>query len=197
MMDPGDDVVDLKPSSHLELENEADAALVNLAVDGDAAAFDVLLNRYRSALHGFAVTTLGSTSEADDVVQDAFIAAWNKLSTLNDPSMVKPWLMRVVRNKCMDRLRATSSKHAELDETVAAPARFSPFEVVSSDLQNEALDAALSQLPENQRRVWAMREVSGRSYADIADELDMTHARVRGLLARARQNLSGQMESWR
>ena len=196
-LDAGGDVADPRPSSHLELEHETDAALVNLAVAGDSAAFDVLLQRYRANLLGFAVSTLGSPAEADDVVQEAFIAAWNKLSTLNDPSMVKPWLMRVVRNKCMDRLRAASTRLTELDDSVPAPARFSPFEVVSTDLQNDALDVALSALPTNQRRVWEMRELSGLSYAAMAEELDMTLPRVRGLLARARQNLANQMESWR
>jgi RNA polymerase sigma-70 factor (ECF subfamily) len=178
------------------LENERDSVLVDFATAGNRAAFDVLVLRYRDLMHAFAAKTMRSSTDADDVVQDTLITAWEKLSTINDGDHVKGWLMRVVYNKCMDRLRRTGPLPLEFADEIPASSSTSPFKVVEALLQNEALTLAAAALPEHQRRAWLMREFSGCSYAVIGQELGVPVSTVRGLLARSRRTLASELKAW-
>ncbi|WP_133163688.1 RNA polymerase sigma factor [Cryobacterium zongtaii] len=179
------------------LEDEPDSVLVGVATSGNLVAFEVLVRRYRNLMRGYAVRILKSSADADDIVQEALITAWEKLPTLNDGAYVKAWLMRVVRNKCLDRMRRSAPVTAEYDDDTTEILDTEPFKVVETLLQNEALALALANLPTNQRRAWLMREFSDCSYALIADELDIPVSTVRGLLARSRRSLAGALAEWR
>jgi len=181
----------------LQLEDQSDGALVGFAVAGNRTAFDVLVRRHRSAMLAHALRTLGSSADSDDVVQESLIVAWEKLPTITDRAHVKAWLMRVVHNKSVDRLRRRGPRPATLDEDTVASDASSPFAVVETLLQNEALARALAELPHKQRRAWLMREFSGSSYALIASELGVPVSTVRGLLARSRRTLAQELMDWR
>jgi len=179
------------------LEAESDGALVDFAVAGNRSAFDILVRRYRSKMLACAARTLGSHADSDDVVQESLIVAWEKLPTITDRAHVKAWMMRVVHNKSVDRLRRSAQLTTTLDDDRLASDATSPFAVVEILLQNEALSGALADLPHDQRRAWLMREFSGSSYALIASELGVTVSTVRGLLARSRRKLAQQLVDWR
>lgn len=179
------------------LQNESDSVLVDFAAAGNRAAFDVLVLRYRDLMRAFAVKTMQSSTDADDVVQDTFITAWEKLSTIKDGAHVKAWLMRVVYNKSVDRLRRSGPLPMEFADDLPAAIDTSPFAVVEVLLQNEALSSAAAALPTLQRRAWLMREFSSCSYTDIAQELDVPVSTVRGLLARSRRTLADELAEWR
>jgi len=179
----------------LLLMDEADSVLVDFAIAGNQTAFAILVRRYRPMMHGYAMRTLGSNAESDDVVQETFITAWEKLPTLKDGDHLKAWLMRVVRNKSIDRLRKRHPFTVEIDENTPAILD-SPFAVVETLLQYDALSLALSGLPTNQRRAWLMREFSGGTYSVIAGELNVSVSTVRGLLARSRHTLARELAAW-
>lgn len=180
------------------LADASDRILAGRAGDGDIHAFEILIRRYGPLLRSYSRHLLGSTDESDDTVQQALVAAWQQLPTLADPGAVKPWLMRIVNRKCLDRIRARrpsenldDSHHLTADEGVE-PERIAEHRALQS-----ALAAALAELPESQRRCWLMKEVAGYSYNEISEELDLPISTVRGLLARARKSLIQQMEPWR
>lgn len=83
-----------------------DRIIAGRAADGDVTAFAVLVRRYGPMMRATARRILGSTSEVDDVVQEAFITAWDKLDQLEDPRKVKAWLMRITSHRAIDRVRA-------------------------------------------------------------------------------------------
>jgi RNA polymerase sigma-70 factor (ECF subfamily) len=179
------------------LEAADDRTLVGRAVDGDVRAFEVIVRRYGPLMRAYATRVLGSNDETDDVVQDAFITAWQKLPELQDAAVVKSWLMRIVSHKSIDRIRARRD-HGDVDTVdPPAPEASTPPRVAEARSQNEALSHALSQLPEQQRRCWVLKEVAEYSYDEIAAQLDLPVSTVRGSLARARKNLIREMEAWR
>jgi len=179
------------------LESADDRIVAGRAADGDSTAFAVLVRRYSPMMRAYARRILPGTADVDDVVQDAFISAWAQLPTLEDPGQARSWLMRITGRKAIDRIRATRV-HVDMSELdLPAPDRTTPPRRAEVRAEIAALSDALQQLPNGQRECWALRELGGYSYEEIADELGIPASTVRGLLARARQDIIVRMEMWR
>ncbi|WP_430593130.1 RNA polymerase sigma factor [Humidisolicoccus flavus] len=179
-----------------ELVDATDALLVGRASDGDIRAFEILLRRHANLMRAYARRLTGSGADADDVVQDAFITAWNSLDNIQDPAAAKAWLMRIVSRKSIDRIRARRQESDISDWDAPAGSRADPEHQAVVRSQLSAVAEVLTHLPEVQRQCWILKEVGGYSYQEIADELDVPAATVRGALARARQALLSGMEEW-
>jgi len=179
------------------LEGVADAILVERAVDGDTAAFETLIRRHGPLMRAYTARIVGSMADADDVVQDAFHTAWRRLPELRDPAAVRPWLMRIASRLALTYLRRKPADVALPALEVALPADGQPENVAVRNAQLKALSVALDTLSEDQRRCWLLREVAELSYDDIAQEMEVPTATVRGKLARARASIYAQMEGWR
>lgn len=175
-----------------------DRTLAGRAADGDVRSFELLIHRHGPLLRSYSQYLLGSSDERDDVVQQAFVTAWQQLPNLADPGAVKPWLMRIVNRKCLDRIRARrpsvdlADHEAFITDEAAGPAA-----VTEQRALHSALRVVLAALPQSQRQSWLMKEVAGCSYDDIAEELHVPASTVRGLLTRARKALIREMEPWR
>ncbi|MDJ0337907.1 RNA polymerase sigma factor [Cryobacterium sp. PH31-O1] len=179
------------------LEDVADAILVGRAVDGDTGAFETLIRRHGPLMRAYTARIVGSMADADDVVQDAFHTAWRRLPELRDPAAVRPWLMRIASRLAFSSLRRKPAEVELPDLESALPADTQPENIAVRNAQLRALSAALDTLPEDQRRCWLLREVGELSYDDIAQEMELPTATVRGKLARARASIYAQMEGWR
>ncbi|WP_125099323.1 RNA polymerase sigma factor [Leucobacter chromiireducens] len=179
------------------LETADDRTLAGRAADGDTAAFTVLMRRYAPLLRAYVRRLLPGTAEVDDAVQDAFVTAWQRLPQLADPGKVKAWLMRIAGRAALTRTRRLGALALDDSAPVTAPARLDPARVVEARAGIVELGHALDELPAAQRACWVLREHGGYPYADIAAELDLPLATVRGLLARARAYLLTRMEAWR
>jgi len=182
---------------HKTLAQADDRIVAGRAADGDTAAFAVLVRRYTPMMRAYARRMLAGSADVDDVVQDAFITAWQQLPALEDTAKVKSWLMRITSRKAVDRIRA-HKPHADLDDVEApAPEHLSPPQAAEARAGVQALGEALRELPGPQRECWILREIAGYSYEEIAEELEVPLSTVRGLLARARKHLIVRMEQWR
>ncbi|WP_156761147.1 RNA polymerase sigma factor [Microbacterium karelineae] len=179
------------------LEAADDRIVAGRAADGDTAAFAVLVRRYTPMMRAYVRRILSGSADVDDVVQDTFITAWERLPGLDDPAKVKSWLMRIAGRRAVDRMRAARPS-ADIDDVeVAAPTHAAPPRVVEARVGVAALSRALGELPDDQRQCWVLREIGGCSYEEIARELDIPTSTVRGLLARARKYILVRMEQWR
>jgi RNA polymerase sigma factor (sigma-70 family) len=159
--------------------------------DGDALAFAELDRRYRRRLTAFAARLLGSAHDAEDVVQEAMVRAFDRLPAEMYGGELSAWLHRVVRNACLDQLRhrqrtvnainrlATERGGAE-DAHVAAVRR-AELATVVDDLQR---------LPERQREAVVLACVDGLRHAEVAERLESSVPATKSLLLRARANLT-------
>ncbi|MBT2476384.1 sigma-70 family RNA polymerase sigma factor [Microbacterium sp. ISL-103] len=179
------------------LEQADDRIVAGRAMDGDVAAFAVLVRRYTPMMRAYTQRMLNASADVDDIVQETFVTAWQRFSELDDPSKVKSWLMRIVSRKAVDRIRALRPMLDVDDMEQSAPAHSAPARVVEARAGIEALGAALQELPAAQRECWVLREMGGYSYDEIAAELDISVSTARGLLARARKFMIVRMEAWR
>lgn len=171
-----------------------DRILVERSQDGDDAAFDIIIRRHSAKLLGYARQILRSTHEADDVVQETWVTAWRTLSQLQNPEALTGWLMRIVSNRAIDRIRAhreTASLDL-LDNAGPDHERPDARAMVSSDLSQ--VRRVLGELPDLPRQCWFLREVGGYSYEEIAEQLEVSHSTVRGAISRARRMLITRLE---
>lgn len=174
-----------------------DRILVERAVENDAEAFAELVGRHSSLMRAYVYRIVGSMSDTDDVVQEAFVLAWRQLPSLRDPSAVRAWLMRIAGRQALalvsKRPTDVSLDAYEMPITAAAQPEGSAIR----NAQLRALSAALDRLKEDQRRCWLLREIAECSYAEIAEQMNISESTVRGLLSRARASIAVEMEAWR
>lgn len=175
-----------------------DTTLVVRARDGDVRAFEELLRRYQDQIYRLAWRMLGNAAEAEDLVQEVFLAAWRGMASLQAEAAFAGWLYRLAVNRCLNALRGRRSV-AELDPLVLRSTRSDeqPEQAAEVDAQISALNAALRRLTPPQRACWLLREVHGCSYEEIAEILDTSATAVRGRIARARAILAEVMRPWR
>jgi RNA polymerase sigma-70 factor, ECF subfamily len=159
--------------------------LVRAAQGGDRRAFGQLYDRYGRVVHAILLSRL-PPAEVDDVVQEVFLTALDKLGRLRDPGAFGPWLAAIARNRATDRHRRRPH-HLELAEDAAAEAPASP--------EAYAVMAALRTLPETYRETLVLRLVEGMTGPEIAARTGLTHASVRVKLHRGmkllRERLGG------
>jgi RNA polymerase sigma factor (sigma-70 family) len=168
----------------------ADDTLVGLVAAGSDDAFTALDARYRRRLVRFASGFVpGGTADAEDVVQDAMVRAVRALRNGSRPEAPGAWLHRITRNCALD-LTAARRRHPVVElADHAHPAAEDAQATVERRMGVRGLVADVGALPDTQRSALVLRELEGRSYADIADELDVTVPAVKSLLVRARQGL--------
>jgi RNA polymerase sigma-70 factor (ECF subfamily) len=167
----------------------SDAQLVERARRGDRWAEEMLYRRHASHLLGICTRLLRELMDAEDVVQDAFVDAFDQMSSLREPGMFRRWLTGIAVHKAHRRLRRRKLLRAlglwdakpELTlETCLAPGA-SP-EVYSEIV---CLDHALTQLPDAQRIAWQLRTVEGYRLEEVAELCDCSLATVKRRLSRA------------
>ncbi|MFC4242694.1 RNA polymerase sigma factor [Gryllotalpicola reticulitermitis] len=174
-----------------------DRVVAGRAADGDPQAFEVLVRRYSTLMRVYARSILGMNDEADDVVQEAFVTAWQQLDSLEDLAAVKSWLMRIVSRRSIDRVRARHDHDDIIDYDPPAEAEASPAQAAQTRSLASAVGTALASLPAGQRRCWLLKEVAEYSYREIAADLELPESTVRGLISRARVNMAREMQAWR
>lgn len=181
-----------------ETAHRSDAGLARDAALGDRLAFEVLLQRHGPALHRYALRSCATSQDAEDVVQETFVAAWRGLAGWDGRASVKTWLFSVAARKVADqgRRRRAVPIDDRLLEPVASP-EAGPHERVRELELVGALEQALDELPYRQRACWVLIEVEGLSQADAGTVLGMSPDAVRGTIFRARRNLSERMVRWR
>jgi RNA polymerase sigma-70 factor (ECF subfamily) len=176
-----------------------DGLLAVRAAEGDEGAFEVLVRRHAPALLRLATRLLGSRTEADDAVQDAFVTAWRRLPEFRGEAGFGTWMHRIVTNRCLNILRA---RHAVTDlDSAAEPAApeylASPARVAESHAAAQALARSMAALSPEQRVCWMLRELDGLSYEAIAQAVGISPKAVRGRVFRARRFLKEAMTAWR
>jgi RNA polymerase sigma factor (sigma-70 family) len=168
------------------LSTQSDERLVDLVRAGSDPAFEAIVERYRRALMRY-VSRLLPPERAEDVVQQAFVKAYEAMRRDAAELNLKPWLYRIAHNGALNALRDRALVHAELDERIDGVER--PEQALERTFGLRELVVAVQALPERQRNAILLRELEGRSYEEIAAELGVTDGAVRQLLNRARKSL--------
>lgn len=176
----------------------ADGELVRRALEGDRWAEEALFRRHASSVAATVMRLLGNRAEAEDVVQDTFVAALTKLDTLRDPEAVRAWLVSIAVRRVHQRFRRRKLRRAlglerdrEADGEVTC-ARF-VAEKAGPEMRAELrlLDACLERLPAKNRIAWMLRNVEGYSLAETASACGCSLATIKRRIAAAEKHVRG------
>jgi RNA polymerase sigma factor (sigma-70 family) len=153
-------------------------------------SFERLYRRHRRDVYGAVLRDVRDPAEAEDVTQIAFLNAFRAIRRGEQPEKPRAWLVTIARNVVKRRYKAQALRPQEvaLDPELAADL---------ADLEGPTVDeiaAAIRRLPPNQRAVILLREIQGRTYAEIAEELELSIPAVETLIFRARRSLSERLK---
>ena len=178
---------------------EIDRKLIRQVLAGDDQAFDELMQRYRQSVYNLVYRMIEDPQEAEDIVQETFIKAFNALATFNEEYAFSTWLFKIATNHCIDTLRKKKLRTFSLDTPIRtkegdvsrdyADESYSPERfTISSEHTNIILDA-VDDLPEKYRTVINMRHREDRSYEEISQILKIPIGTVKARIFRARELL--------
>ena len=176
-------------------EGAGDEALAErVRSSGDVAAFSTLVTRYRGRLVALARRMLpgSSSDEAEDIAQEAFVAAYAKRTSFRQGEPFRPWLYKIAVNRCLDRLRALSRRPVTVEiGSLLEPAISGngPEELLLSTESEARLQDAVAALPPKLRVVFVLRHLDDLSYDEIAAATGQPLGTVKTHLFRARAEL--------
>jgi RNA polymerase sigma-70 factor, ECF subfamily len=170
-------------------EGDIDEELLNRLAANDEAAFRLLVERHIDRAFGIALRLLGSSADAEDVVQDTMLKVWTHRGRWEQGrAKFSTWLYRVVTNRCIDLHRRPRTDNVD---TVPEPMDTQP-DAISSMHRDEItrmLETAIQKLPEQQRVAVILSYHENMSNGEIAEVMNTTVAAVESLLKRGRQQL--------
>ncbi len=172
------------------LRLQGDERLIAMARSENAGAFETIVDRYQGRLLGFCRQMLGSTEDAEDVLQEVFVNAYRAMLADEREINLRPWLYRIARNRCLNHLRKPTADAQESMDMVPAVDAASTAEKVHNREEFRQLLTDVGKLPETQRSALMLREMDAMSYEEIAQAMDTSVPSVKSLLVRARISLA-------
>lgn len=183
-----------------------DEALVQLALDGDEPAFEILVQRYQRRLTAFLSQIVGNFEIARELTQEAFIRAWKALDRFDPKYRFSTWLFRIAHNLGIDHLRRRRLKTIPLQrkdkngdeiEIVVTDDHKNPLEHLGNTELSDSLREAIEGLRDEYHELVLLRHFAGLSYQEIADFKEMPLGTVKNKLFRAHSVLRTALLAYR
>jgi len=172
---------------------------IDRVLSGDTEAFESLVLQNQRKIYNLCLRMTGNPEDASDLVQDAFLKAYQNLASFKGESGFSLWLYRLTSNVCIDHLRREKRREKSsltyIDESGEAmelelpDERFAPETELERRQTAEGIQKGLDALTAEHRQILILREINGLSYDEIAEILAIHAGTVKSRIARARLNL--------
>ena len=167
-------------------------ALVERCRRGELGAFEEVYRAHSGRLYSLVLRMVGNQSDAEDLLQDVFLAAHRKLDGFRGESALGTWLYRLATNQCLDYLRSKSARTGQLtdamdDEPEMPDARSRG--IAADRVAKMDLERALAQLPEGCRAAFLLYDVEGLEHREVADALGIAEGTSKSQVHKARLKL--------
>ena len=166
----------------------SEADLVRDAQRGDTAAFEELYRQHVSRIYGLCLRMCANPAKAEDLTQEAFIRAWQKLGSFRRQSSFRTWLHRLTVNLVLGNLRSTGRWESRLTAIDSLPEKGDGGAAARPETAVD-LERAISQLPPQARMVFILHDIEGYRHREIAEMTGSAPGTMRAQLHRARQLL--------
>ena len=184
-------------------DQKDDYTLIRAFQNGEKAAFDALVLRYKDRVFNLCIRFLGDYHEAEDTAQDVFVKAYNSLKRFRFESSFFTWLYRIAVNSCKNKVKSLEYRFRKTDARIdLSDEILKGFEMghiadrpgsPASEFENKEvmkmLQKAIDSLPSDQRSVVILRDIQGLSYEEITDITGFKLGTLKSRLSRARSNL--------
>ena len=179
------------------MEREDDVQLIHAVLAGDATAFSRLVEKYQKSVHALAWRKIGDFHYAEEITQDTFLHAYQKLSTLRDPSKFLRWLYVITNRICLNWLRKqkpveqllTDTPMKEIVESSYQRYVLAQREAAATEHRFDIVNKLLEKLPAGERTVMTLHYLGEMTTSEISKFLGISGAAVRTRLHRARERL--------
>jgi RNA polymerase sigma-70 factor (ECF subfamily) len=166
---------------------ETDAELVLRVRRGNRDAAGRLVERYLRACRAVALAVTGTEPDAEDVCQEAFVVAIERIDECREPERFAGWLLQIVRNRARNHVRRESVRRTLPLDPGTPGTGISPAEATEQDELRRRLQAALARLPEQYREVVLLHDLEGWTHREMAERLGLPAGTVRSHLHHARR----------
>ena len=174
-----------------------DADLVRLCQNGDVAAFEELFHRHQGRVYSVTRRMMNNEEDAEDLVQEIFLKAYQKIDKFKYTSAFSTWLYRLAVNQCIDQLRKrkNSVNAMPLEEAILQVDEDTPEDHALLDDRNRQIWSAINSLRDKERAIIILKDIEGLSYKEIAEVFKCSLGRVKSRLHEARQKLKAILEA--
>jgi RNA polymerase sigma-70 factor, ECF subfamily len=171
---------------------QADLALVERCRKGDLGAFEEVYRAHSRRLYGVAVRMVGNPTDAEDMLQEIFLAAHRKLDSFRGESALGTWLYRLAVNLCLDHLRSRTGRAITMtdaldDEPLLPDAR--SHGLAERAVARMDLERALAQLPEGCRTAFVLHDVHGLEHREVGEIMGIAEGTSKSQVHKARLRL--------
>lgn len=177
---------DLRGRRAAEIRRREDGALVERVRRGEVEAFEMLYRRHSGAVFGLALRMLRNRADAEDVLQEIFLQAYDRLPSFEGRSAFGTWLYRLSVNRCLDHLRSRGAKEQARNEPLS-PAL--PASASHSGTRILELEKAIAELSPSSRAAFLLHDVEGYGHKEIGEILGVAVGTSKSLVHRARTKL--------
>jgi len=185
------------------MERLSDEQLVALTLQGEQAAFNIIVERYQKQIFSLAYRLRNDYDEARDLAQEAFIRVYQQLPGFDQSRKFFPWMYRVAQNTCINVLHSLPKESLNLDEYYeryepeAEGISGDPLAVLQEREKANEFTSMLRSLPEQYRTVILLKYLEGLSYREISERLELPESTVEARLHRGRNYLRNLIQKQR
>lgn len=188
--------------------NRSDSELIKLAKEEDFESFEELVNRHSARIYSLLYRLLGNREDAEDLLQQTFLSAFQNLSRFREESSFRTWITRIATNFAFMKFRkegkiqilSLDDPQNYTDQGIPLPREIAdwsvnPAEILERKELVETLEAAIAKLPQIYRAVFLLRDLEGLSNQEVAEMMELSVSAVKSRLMRARLFLRATISS--
>lgn len=169
-----------------------EVALIERCRRGDLGAFEELYRLHAGRLYSVALRLVGNAADAEDLLQEIFLAAHRKLDTFRGESALGTWLYRLATNLCLDHLRSRSGRSRQVTDALDDEAGLldtSSVTLAEQTVTRMDLERALARLPEGCRAAFVLHDIEGLEHREVAEVLGVAEGTSKSQVHKARLKL--------
>ena len=174
-----------------EQDQSYEISLLRAFREGKREAFTELYLRYRQRVYAYCLRMLGNAQEAEDLFQEVFIRVWQRAYQFTEEKSISGWIFTIAHNLCLNRIR-DRKEHDSIDNYIS----LSSSNPEMGEDWAARIQAALEQVPPENREPFVLFEYQGLSYQEISEVMKLTIAAVKSRIYRAREELRKILEPY-